>query len=72
MIVLELNVCGAFVYDQGGFADALKLLASGRLPVDVLIDDEEYGLDGIAEATHRLATGEIAGKLMIVPSGGAL
>jgi len=71
MIVLELNVCGAFVYDQGGFADALELLASGRLPVDVLIDDEEYGLDGIAEATHRLATGEIAGKLMIVPSGGA-
>ena len=54
-----------------GSTDALELLASGRLPVDVLIDDEEYGLDGIAEATHRLATGEIAGKLMIVPSGGA-
>ena len=67
MIVLELSVCGAFVYDDDGFERALELLGSGALPVDVLIDDAEYGLDGVAEATHRLARGEHAGKVMIVP-----
>ena len=68
-IVLELSLCGAFVYDETGFDDALALLSSGEFPVDVLIDDVEYGLDGVAEATHRLARGEIAGKLMIRPGG---
>ena len=67
MIVLELSVCGAFVYDEDGFDRALELLGSGELPVDALIDDVEYGLDGVAEATHRLAHGEHAGKVMIVP-----
>lgn len=67
MIVLELSVCGAFVYDHDGFERALELLASGELAVDALIDDAEYGLDGVAEAAHRLARGEHAGKVMIVP-----
>lgn len=68
-IVLELTVCGAFVYDQGGFDRALELLASGALPVDVLIDDVEYGLDGVATAAELLARGEHAGKVMIRPNG---
>ena len=68
-IVLELSVCGAFVYDLDGFDRALELLASGTLPVDALIDDVEFGLDGVAEATARLARGELAGKVMIVPNG---
>lgn len=71
-IVLELSICGAFVYDADGFEQALALLASGALPVDVLIDDEEYGLDGVAEATARLARGELAGKVMIRPNRGGL
>jgi threonine dehydrogenase-like Zn-dependent dehydrogenase len=70
MIVLELSVCGAFVYDDDGFDRALELLGSGELPVDALIDDVEYGLDGVAEATHRLARGEHAGKVMIRPDLG--
>ena len=68
MIVLELSVCGSFVYDTGGFQRALDLLASGALPTDVLIDDTEYGLDGVAVAAGRLARGEHAGKVMVVPS----
>ncbi len=69
-IVLELSVCGAFVYDEDGFDRALELLASGELPVDALIDDVEYGLEGVAEATARLARGELAGKVMIRPNAG--
>lgn len=67
-IVMELTVTGAFVYDDGGFDHAAELLASGRLPVDVLIDDTEFGLGGVAEATDRLARGELAGKVMIRPN----
>lgn len=70
MIVLELSVRGAFVYDEGGFEHALELLASGRLRTDVLIDDIEYGLEGVAEAATRLARGEHAGKVMVVPNAG--
>jgi hypothetical protein len=45
----------------------LELLAAGDLRTDVLIDDAEYGLDGVGEAAVRLAAGEHAGKVMIVP-----
>ena len=69
MIVLELSVCGAYVYDDDGFERALELLGSGEVPVGALIDDVEYGLDGVGEATHRLARGEHAGKVMIRPGG---
>lgn len=68
MIVMELTVCGAFVYDADGFERAMDLLAAGILPVDVLIDTAEYGLDGVAEAAARLAAGEHAGKVMIAPN----
>lgn len=67
MIVLELSVCGAFVYDADGFDRAIELLASGHLPVDLLIDEAEYRLDDVAEAAARLAAGDHAGKVMIVP-----
>ncbi|MFZ4518224.1 MAG: zinc-dependent alcohol dehydrogenase [Microthrixaceae bacterium] len=68
-IVLELTVCGAYIYDRDGFDRALELLGSGALPVDVLIDDAEYGLDGVATAAALLARGEHAGKVMIRPNG---
>jgi 2-desacetyl-2-hydroxyethyl bacteriochlorophyllide A dehydrogenase len=70
MIVLELSVCGAYVYDADGFERALELLASGDLPVGLLIDEAEYGLEGVAEAAARLARGEHAGKVMVRPNGG--
>jgi (R,R)-butanediol dehydrogenase/meso-butanediol dehydrogenase/diacetyl reductase len=68
MIVMELALAGSFVYDADGFEQALELIGSGRLPLDVLIDDAEYGLDGVADAAARLASGEHAGKVMIVPN----
>jgi 2-desacetyl-2-hydroxyethyl bacteriochlorophyllide A dehydrogenase len=66
-IVMELTICGAFVYDVDGFDRAIELLAGGHLPTDVLIDEAEYDLAGVAEAARRLAAGEHAGKVMIVP-----
>lgn len=66
-IVMELTICGAFVYDADGFDRAIELLAGGHLPTDVLIDDAEYGLAEVADAAQRLAAGEHAGKVMIVP-----
>jgi len=69
-VVLELSVCGSFVYDEDGFDTALDLLASGGLPCDVLIDPVEYGLDGVATAASRLVRGEHAGKVMIRPELG--
>jgi 2-desacetyl-2-hydroxyethyl bacteriochlorophyllide A dehydrogenase len=70
MILNELHVCGSFVYDADGFERALELLASGRLPVDVLIDPHDVSLEGLGEAMQGLADGRIAGKVMVVPGAG--
>ncbi len=67
MILNELTVTGSFVYDAGGFERALELLASGRLPVDVLIDPDDVSLERLGEAMQGLAEGRIAGKVMVVP-----
>jgi 2-desacetyl-2-hydroxyethyl bacteriochlorophyllide A dehydrogenase len=63
----ELHVCGSFVYDEGGFENALEMLASPGFPVDLLIDAEDVPLDRISDALVGLAEGRIAGKVMVVP-----
>ncbi|HUC05118.1 MAG TPA: alcohol dehydrogenase catalytic domain-containing protein [Acidimicrobiales bacterium] len=67
MILNELHVCGSFVYDLGGFERALELLASDGFPCDDLIDPTDVPLDGVAGALEALATGKIAGKVMVAP-----
>jgi (R,R)-butanediol dehydrogenase/meso-butanediol dehydrogenase/diacetyl reductase len=67
MLLNELTVCGSFVYDADGFERALELLASGRLPTDLLIDPVDVTLDRLGDAMQDLATGRIAGKAMVVP-----
>jgi (R,R)-butanediol dehydrogenase/meso-butanediol dehydrogenase/diacetyl reductase len=67
LILNELTVTGSFVYDAHGFERALELLGSGRLPVDVLIDPDDVSLEGLGEAMQSLASGRIAGKVMVVP-----
>jgi (R,R)-butanediol dehydrogenase/meso-butanediol dehydrogenase/diacetyl reductase len=71
MILNELQVSGSFVYDEDGFERALELLASGLLPTDTLIDPADVSLDGLGVAMEKLATGDIAGKVMVVPGTGA-
>jgi L-iditol 2-dehydrogenase len=67
MVLNELTVTGSFVYDFDGFARALELLASDDFPCDLLIEPGEVSLDGIPSALESLATGRIAGKMMVVP-----
>jgi threonine dehydrogenase-like Zn-dependent dehydrogenase len=67
LLLNELEICGSFVYDAGGFEQALALLASGKVPASLLIDADDIGLDGISGALQDLATGRIAGKVMVVP-----
>ncbi len=70
LILNELQVSGSFVYDADGFERALELLASGRLPVDVLIDPDDVTLGALGETMEALADGRIAGKVMVVPGAG--
>jgi (R,R)-butanediol dehydrogenase/meso-butanediol dehydrogenase/diacetyl reductase len=67
VIVLEQTIIGAYNYDQDGFAPALELLASGRLPLDHLIEANDIGLDEILPTLHKLAAGELPGKVMVRP-----
>ena len=67
MIVLELTVLGAYNYDDEGFGPALELLASGLLPVDLLIEPDDVPLHAIGDTMKRLALGEFAGKVLVRP-----
>jgi threonine dehydrogenase-like Zn-dependent dehydrogenase len=71
-ILNELEVSGSFVYDADGFEQALTLLAAGAVPTTHLIDPDDIGLDGIAGALSDLASGRIAGKVMVVPQRAAV
>ena len=66
-IVLELTIIAAYNYDVGGFAPALDLLASGKLPLDTLIEADDVLLDDVLPTMHRLAAGELPGKVMVRP-----
>jgi (R,R)-butanediol dehydrogenase/meso-butanediol dehydrogenase/diacetyl reductase len=67
ILLNELVITGAFTYDLGGFDVALDLLASGRLPVDALLEPEPVPLDGLLEAMRGLADGRLAGKVLVAP-----
>lgn len=68
LLLNELTVTGAFCYDAGGIDAALALLAQDVLPVDVLLEPDDIGLDGLGPALAQLAGGEIAGKVLVRPS----
>ena len=63
----ELEVTGAFVYDADGFEQALDLLP--RLPLEHLIEPVDVTLPKLFDAMERLAAGELAGKVMVTPGG---
>jgi D-arabinose 1-dehydrogenase-like Zn-dependent alcohol dehydrogenase len=68
MLLNELTVTGAFVYDADGFDRALELLATpGAIPTELLIEADDIGLDRLGEAVRQLAAGESAGKVMVAP-----
>ncbi len=66
-ILNEITVVGSFIYDQGGFEEALTLLASEGFPTHLLIEAEDIPLDRLSDALVGLAEGRYAGKVMVVP-----
>lgn len=68
MIVLELSAIGTYNYDASGFGPALELLASGRLPTDLLVEGRDVPLSGVLAAMQDLADGSIPSKLLVAPS----
>lgn len=67
LIIFELEVVGAYNYDDKGFQPALSLLDSGALPVAALIEPHDVPLSGVMDAMERLSRGEIPGKVMVRP-----
>jgi len=70
ILLNEMMITGAFVYDADGFERSLELLADPSFPSDVLIEPDDVPLDGILGAIGALHDGELAAKVMIVPSRG--
>jgi (R,R)-butanediol dehydrogenase/meso-butanediol dehydrogenase/diacetyl reductase len=68
ILLNELTVTGAYCYDEHGIDAALELLARHVLPLDVLLEPDDIGLDALDAALDGLAGGEIAGKVMVRPT----
>jgi len=68
MIVFETTIIGAYNYDAEGWQPALDLLASGKLPLDLLIEPVDVLLDELPVTFDRLAAGELPGKVMVIPA----
>jgi 2-desacetyl-2-hydroxyethyl bacteriochlorophyllide A dehydrogenase len=67
MIIFELEVIGAYNYNDEGFAPAVDLLGSGTLPLESLIEPKDIPLTQVMDAMERLARGEIPSKVMVQP-----
>jgi len=67
MIIFELEVIGAYNYNDEGFQPAVDLLATGILPFDALIEPGNIPLDAVMASMERLARGEIPSKVMVEP-----
>jgi 2-desacetyl-2-hydroxyethyl bacteriochlorophyllide A dehydrogenase len=66
-ILLELTITGAFNYDADGFERALGLLASRRLPSDLLVNPVDVALPEMLDAMRGLAAGRVAAKVLVDP-----
>ena len=67
ILLNEVTITGAFVYDHDGWARALELLASGTMPNDLLVEQDDYPLNRLLDAAIGLHEGELAAKAMVVP-----
>jgi L-iditol 2-dehydrogenase len=67
ILLNELVVTGSYEYDDGGFAAALALLGSGRLPLDLLVEPVDVPLSGLLDAMRKLASAELAAKVLVAP-----
>ena len=63
----ECTVTGSLDYSREEFAEAVALLASGRLPVGDVLEPHDVPLDRVADVLPGLASGDIAGKVLVTP-----
>jgi threonine dehydrogenase-like Zn-dependent dehydrogenase len=68
ILLNELVITGAYVYDHDGFPRALELLASNKMPNDLLVEQEDFPLNRLLDAAIGLHDGDLAAKAMIVPT----
>jgi threonine dehydrogenase-like Zn-dependent dehydrogenase len=68
LIIFELEIIGAYNYNDEGFQPALDLLEGGTLPLDALIEPSNIPLNEVMVSMERLARGEIPSKVMVQPS----
>jgi 2-desacetyl-2-hydroxyethyl bacteriochlorophyllide A dehydrogenase len=69
ILMNELVITGAFIYDADGFERALELLGSPDFPTEALIEPDDVPLDGLVDAIQDLHHGQLAAKVMITPGG---
>jgi (R,R)-butanediol dehydrogenase / meso-butanediol dehydrogenase / diacetyl reductase len=67
MIIFELEVIGAYNYNDEGFGPAVELLDTGQLPFASLIEPDNIPLTDVMVSMERLARGEIPSKVMVEP-----
>jgi (R,R)-butanediol dehydrogenase/meso-butanediol dehydrogenase/diacetyl reductase len=67
LIIFELEIVGAYNYNDDGFGPAVELLDSGRLPIDALIEPNDIPLSEVMDSMERLSRGEIPSKVMVRP-----
>jgi 2-desacetyl-2-hydroxyethyl bacteriochlorophyllide A dehydrogenase len=68
VLLNELVLTGAYTYDENGLGNALELIASGRLPTDLLIAEADVGLDDLLAAMEQLVAGAVGGKVLVAPN----
>jgi threonine dehydrogenase-like Zn-dependent dehydrogenase len=67
LIIFELEIVGAYNYNDDGFGPAVELLDSGQLPLDSLIEPNDIPLCEVMDSMERLSRGEIPSKVMVRP-----
>jgi len=67
LIIFELEVIGAYNYNDDGFGPAVDLLGSGTLPLGSLIEPTDIPLSAVMDTMERLARGEVPSKVMVQP-----
>jgi threonine dehydrogenase-like Zn-dependent dehydrogenase len=67
VLLNELVVTGAYNYDANGFTRALELLSSGGMPLDDLVEPEDYPLEALPLVLDKLKEQALAGKALISP-----
>ena len=67
LIIFELEIVGAYNYDDAGFQPAVDLLDSGTLPLECLMEPKDVPLSDVMGSMERLSRGEIPSKVMVRP-----